>query len=445
MRLACLARPRPYLVAALLGGCKSGAKPLPLSSGDATPNTSSAASAAADGAPRLISDAPVFSAPIGAARIDRVDVVAGLVVAERVVRATGLTGAGTLWTTDVLHNVAWAPDAELRLQPAADGVAVFWRGLRDGKPVRTLVLLGPHGELRGEPIEMGATFCGTQDGLAWISPHTAGPRRVRARRWAEAGAQDVVILPPDRDPALVCGDHVVVVLSDGDDDLTASTFVPGDAVARTPVVVLRYTDFPDEEREHDAYSIGDDLGLVRVGVSGAVAMREVPRGAAGGPWRRLKHGLSPDDDVVTVDGDVAATLLVATHDAGTACAGAGSTSESVRAVRVDRKTGDESLVELAAPDCDRARGPFWIAAAPGGPVVAWVERRTSLPQKAAAIAGVAFRMLRADGVRAGRIDQDADAFVGGGCDERACSVAALVREPGSDGMQPAPIRVFGYP
>jgi hypothetical protein len=443
MRPACL--PLACFVPALLGGCKGGAKQRPPSWGDAAPSESGATLAAGDAEPRLLSDAPVFSAPIGAARIGGVDVVAGLVVAERVVRVMGLAGAGTSWTADALHGVGWAPDAELRLQPAAEGVAVFWRGLRDGKPVRTLVLLGPRGELRGEPIEMGATFCGTLDGLAWVSPHTTGPSRVRARRWAEAGARDVVTVPPDRDPALVCGDHAVVVLSDGDDDLTASTFVPGDAVARPPVVVLRYTDFPDEEREHDAYSIGDDLGLVRVGVSGAVAMREVPQGAAGGPWRRLKHGLSPDDDVVTVDGDLAATLLVATHDAGSACAGVGSTAESVRAVRVDRKTGEESLIELASPDCDRTRGPFWIAAAPGGPVVAWVERRTTLPQKAAAIAGVAFRVLRADGVRAGRIDQDADAFVGGGCDERACSMAALVREPGSDGMRPAPIRVFAYP
>jgi hypothetical protein len=35
--------------------------------------------------------------------------------------------------------------------------------------------------------------------------------------------------------------------------------------------------------------------------------------------------------------------------------------------------------------------------------------------------------------------------VDGGCDEGGCSVAALVREPGSDGMSPAAIRLFGYP
>jgi hypothetical protein len=428
----------------MLVGCRCGVKHASPST-DAALGASSAASAVTDAEMRSASAAAVFSAPIGAARVGRVDVVAGLVAAEGAVRVMGLADAGTLWIADALRGVAWAPDAELRLQPAADGVAVFWRGLRDRKPVRVLVLLGPQGEPRGEPIEVGATFCGNLDGLAWIGPHTTGPTRVKARRWSESEARDVAVVPSDRDPALVCGDHDVVVLGDGDDDLTASAFVPGDAAARPPIVALRDTDFADEQREHDAYSIGDDLGLVRVGVSGGVAMRDVPRGAVPGPWRRLKHTLAADDDVVTVDGDAAATILVVTHETDSGCAGVGSTSESVRAVRVDRKTGEESLLELASADCDRVRGPFWIAAAPGGPVVAWVERRTTLPSKSAPIAGVAFRVLRTDGVRAGTIEQQADAFVGGGCDDRACSVAALVREPGSDGMRPAPIRVFGYP
>lgn len=444
MRLARLAAPLPCLVPALLGGCKCGSKHAPTSTHD-TPSAASVASTVPDGGGQWISEASVFSAPIGATRVGRADVVAGLVAAEGVVRAIALADGGTVWTADALHGVAWAPDAELRLQPAGEGVAVLWRGLRDGKPVRTLVLLGPRGEPRGEPIEVGATFCGTTDGLAWISPHTTGPTRVRARQWSEPEARDVATVPPDRDPSLVCGDHDVVVLGDGDDDLTASTFVPGDTAAGPPIVALRDTDFADEQREHDSYSIGDDLGLVRVGASGAIAMREVSRGGAPGPWRRLKHRLSADDDVVTVDGDAVATLLVVTHEDDNACAGIGSTSESVRAIRVDRKTGEESLLELAPADCDRSRGPFWIAAAPGAPVVAWVERRTTLPPKAAAIVGVAFRVLGADGVRAGQIDQQADAFVNAGCDGRGCSVAALLREPDSEGMRPAPIGVFGYP
>jgi hypothetical protein len=268
---------------------------------------------------------------------------------------------------------------------------------------------------------------------------------VSARRWSDADVHEVLTLSPDREPSLVCGDHAVVVLGDGDDDLTVSTFVPGDAAATSPVVASRDADFTDDEREHDAYSIGDDLGLVRVGASGTVAMREVPRGGAPGAWRRLKHGLSADDDIVTVDGDNTATFLVVTNETDGACAEPGLTSESVRAIRVDRKTGEESQVELDSASCDRSRGPFWFAPAPGGPVVVWVERRTSTPPKSAAISRLAFRTLRPDGVRVGGIEQPADAFVSGGCDERDCSAAALVREPGSDGMHPAVIRVFSYP
>jgi hypothetical protein len=440
-----MAAPLAGLLPALIGGCRcGGGKRLPPSP-IATSSAASAAHPSTDAGARWVSDAPIFSAPIGATRVGHVDVVAGLVVAEGTVRATGITNGVAVWSIPAVHDAAWAPDAEIRLQSVADGIALLWRGLRAGKSARTLILLGPSGEPRGEPMEIGSTFCGTDDGLAWTGTHKSGPTPVNALRWSEHEAREILALAPDREPSLVCGDHAIVVLGDGDDDLTASTFTPGDATASPPIVASRDADFTDDEREHDAYSIGDDLGLVRVGASGSVAMREVPRAGVPGPWRRLKHGLSADDDIVTVDGDRAVTLLVVTHESDSACAEPGLTSESVRAIRVDRQTGEESVVELAPADCDRSRGPFWIAQAPGGPVVAWVERRTSAPPKSAAIAGMAFRALRSDGMGAGAIDQPADAFVSGGCDDRDCSAAALVREPGSDGMRPSVIRLFSYP
>jgi hypothetical protein len=311
---------------------------------------------------------------------------------------------------------------------------------------RALVLIGPRGELRGEPTEVGAAFCATADGLAWIDPRTSGPTRVLARRLGDAAAREVLSVSPDRDPALVCGDHAVVVLGDGDDDLTATAFVPG-AAAKPRVVAIRDADFgDDDEREHDAYTLGDDLGLVRVGSSGAVALREIPRDSVPTAWRRLKQTIPPDDDVVAVDGDADATLIAFTHDADDACPGIGSTAESVWVLRVDRKTGAESLLSLAPADCDRSPGPFWIAAAsPGGPTVAWVERTTKLPAKAAPIAGVALRTIAAGGTKGRRIELVADAVVDAGCDDRACSLAALVRPADGDGMQPEAISVFSYP
>jgi hypothetical protein len=235
-------------------------------------------------------------------------------------------------------------------------------------------------------------------------------------------------------------------LGDGDDDLTLTTFMPGESSAKPPIVAIRDADFHgDDEREHYTYSIGDDLGILRVGDSGSISMREVPRGGAPTPWRKLKHSLSEDDDVVAVDGDAAATLVVYTHETDDACPGVGSTADSVRALRVDRVTGEESKLDLARPNCEISPGPFWIAAAPGAPVVAWVERSAKVSPMSAPIRGLATRILRADGVRPRSIDIQADALADGGCDDRGCFAAALVRDPVTDGMRPAAIAAIAYP
>ena len=436
------------LVAA--GGCTCGSKTSVVPDAAATAAAASATPvtapsiAASAGAPPL--DASVFSAPIAAARVAHVDVVAGLVAAESVVRVLGMVDGKPAWSADALRGVSWSPDAELHLQPADGGVALMWRGMRDGKAGRTLVVLGPRGEPRSQPADVGSAFCATAEGVAWLDPRTTGPSRVLARRWADADAREVVSVSPERDASLVCGDHSVVVLGDGDDDLTEASFVPGDAAPQPPRVALRDADFgDDEEREHDAFTVGDDLGVVRVASSGAVAVRDVPRGGAPSPWRRLKNALGPDDDVVAVDGDADSTLVLFTREADESCPGVGSTAESVRALRVDRKTGTESVLELAPADCDRSPGPFWIAPSPGAPTIAWVERATKLPPKAAPVVGAAVRTLKTAGVVARRIDLQADALVDGGCDERGCSMAALLRPAGGDGMQPEAIGLLAYP
>ena len=171
-----------------------------------------------------------------------------------------------------------------------------------------------------------------------------------------------------------------------------------------------------------------------------------PRSGAPTPWRRLKQTIPPDDDVVAVDGDAESTLVVFTHDADEACPGVGSTAEAVRALRIDRKTGAESMLDLSPADCDHAPGPFWIAsAAPGGLTVGWVERMTKLPPKAPPISGVALRTLAAGGMKSRRIELQADAVSDGRCNASGCSLAGLMRPAGSDGMQPETIGVFAYP
>ena len=428
-------------------GCQQASPPR-----DAAAEASGGEAAASDSgvtptpAQALLSPA-VFSAPIAAIRVNRELVVAGLVAAEGVVRVMGLRDGPTAWTVDALKGVAWIPDADLKLQPAADGVALVWRGNLGGKAGASLVILGPRGEPRGDAVSIGAGACTTSEGVAWLDARSGDAgvaTRVRARRWTDPVAREVVSIPSERAATLTCGEHAMYVLGDGDDDLTVTAFTAGDSPG-PPTIAIRDKDFgDDDEREHEAYTVGDDLGIVRVGDSGTISLREIVSGHASA-WRRLKHALSEDDDVVAVDGDVASTLVVFTREASDPCTATDATPESVRALRVERETGEESSVLLAPARCDSAPGPFWIAPNAGGPLVAWTERRTKAAPNAAPIDAFAFRVLYRDHPGIGRVDVPADAVVDAACDETGCFAAALLRPPDSNGDRPGAIRGLRYP
>jgi hypothetical protein len=403
-----------------------------------------AAGADSASAARVDSVPFIFSAPIGATRFSGGDAVAGLVAKDGVVRAMGMMDGQVRFTTDILGPVAWSADAELTLQRAGDGLVLLWRGIYQGKNGRTVVLLGPEGNPRGEPFSVGAAFCAVRDGAVWITAE--GSPHVLSRRWTETAPREILAVAADHDPpSLVCGDSAVIILGEGDGDLTATWFAPGDVAPQHPRVVIRDADFGDDERDHDAYSFGDDLGLVRIGGSGSVTFRDVPRGGAPTAWRKVKKTIPADDDVVALDGDASAILVVMTHDSEAACPGVGSTAAGVRAIRIDRKSGDDAILDLAPADCAVTPGPFWISDSPVGQVVAWVERRERTSPDAPPISSLAYRVVHPDGVRSAKIDEPSDALVEGGCDSVGCSIAALVRSPGADAMQPSEIRVHHYP
>jgi hypothetical protein len=426
-----------------LAGCSRHPKPTGGTGATTSTEAGPTADASASAQPLPPPSEAVFSAPIAATTAGLLRVAAGLVVADRVIRVRATRAGSVVWTADVMHGATWAPDVDLRLMPALDGVAVLWGS---GSGARTMVILGPHGEPLEQPFLVGTSACATTDGIAWVDPHRAGPPKVRARRWREGAVHDAVSLPVDRDPALVCGDHVVFVLGDGDDDLTVTAFVPGEKDTAPPRVALRDGDFgSDDEREHEPYTYGDTLGLVRVGASGTVSMREISRAGAPSPWRTLKHKLGQEDDVVAVDGDGASTLVVLTRDAEDKCPGAGSNAVAVRALRVERSSGAESLVDLAAPDCDVSPGPFWVAPAPRGLAVAWTERAGHLAAGAAPVRRLAVRSIAPDGVKATGTDVSADALADGTCDESGCFAAVLRREGDNDAMTPESIGSVPYP
>jgi hypothetical protein len=389
---------------------------------------------------------PRFSRPIAAVRVgDGSTIVAGLVVPSSSIVAARMGADGkAIWSKAVLDGVAWSGGSDLRALPAPGGAAIVWRGLRGGQNVTQMVRLGADGELRSAATSVGAAACATDDALAWLDHGTSGTTHVRVLTWGNPAPLDVLTMGADRDPELVCGAHRLFALGSGEDDVTVTAASALEAGAPTPI--LRDRDFPtDEEREHDAYTVGDALGIVRMGDSGALAMRELGLGPKADPWRTLGTHIAADDDIVAVDADAKTVSIVYTHEQGDACDG--GPALAVRALRASRgEAAPETTLDVAAPACDRDPGPFWTGTIDRSLVVAWAERGHDRGPKSAPVSSLAYRVLD-DPSRssATRIELTAEDLVPAGCDKGHCYAVALVRPPGADGMQAEPVRVIAYP
>jgi hypothetical protein len=407
-----------------------------------------------------------LSAPIAATRIEAGDVVvAGLDVPARSIRVQRINPNDEV-TIDrtILEGVLWSSESDLKVVPAARGVAVTWRGLRGGKLVRQMIVLGPDLSPQGEIVTVAAASCATRDAL-WF---TDG-KRVHGRPWS--GQESKSQLPRDKEAALVCGQHRAFALLDEDDGTsvivlggggdagaapdaghTGGAGHPGDAgkvaVPQGAIALLKESEFgEDDQRECAEYTVGDDLGVVRLAASGAIAMREVQGGIAG-PLRKLKTTIPRDDDVVAVDASARGVVVVFTEDVADACGDAGATvpSTRVKALRIDRATFDESVVELSPGACGREVGPFFTGVQGDNVSVAWVERVPVKGQSRAPVAGLAHRLVVPAGPLGDlvRADQPADALVDAGCDGTRCYAVALARRPGMDAMVPGLARVIRY-
>jgi hypothetical protein len=400
-----------------------------------------------------------LSAPIAAARIEGGDVVvAGIDVPARSIRVQRINAKDEV-TSDrtIFEGALWSSESDLKVVPAAQGVAVTWRGLRSGKLVRQMLVLGADLTPKGESTNVAGTSCATRDAL-WF---TDG-KRVHGRPWAGVAIKSE--LPREKDAALVCGQHRAFALLDEEDGTSvlllgggaaadAGTDAAGDAgkkaVSPGAIQLLKESEFgEDDQRERAEYTAGDDLGVVRLAASGAIAMREVKAGAAG-PLRKLKTTIGRDDDVVAVDASARAVVIVFTEDVGDSCPGAGGTtipSTRVKALRIDRTTFEESTVELSPGSCGREVGPFFTGVLGDDVSVAWVERVPVKGQSRAPIAGLAHRLVVPSGPLADlvRSEQPADALVDAGCDGKSCYAVALARRAGMDAMVPGIARVIRY-
>ena len=386
----------PFVVLAIAqaaGGCtcSKGGEAAP----DASPTTSSDASEEAT-APTASSDGGGLSAPIAAARIDADDVViAGLDVAAKAIRVQRIDPSDHVAADrTVLEGVKWSSESDLKVVSAAKGAAVTWRGLRNGKMVRQMIVLNADLTTKGDIVDVTGASCATRDAL-WFSDG----KRAHGRPWT--GSAVKTELPREKDAALVCGVHRAFALLDEDDGTSvmplgatgADAGAADAAIAVTPgaIALLKESDFgEDEQRERTEYTAGDDLGVVRVASSGALAIREVRDGVAQ-PLRKLKSSVGRDDDVVAVDASPKQVIVVYTQDVGDACPGSqDSTTPStrVKAVRIDRATFEESVVELAPGVCGKELGPFFtgaledaVSAARGArsPRGRWPDRRSRPP------------------------------------------------------------------
>lgn len=389
-----------------------------------------------------------LSAPIAAARGEQGDVVvAGLDVGARAIRVQRISAKDeVLAERTVFEGAGWTSEAELKMMPAGGGVAIVWRGLRSKKPVRQAVILGPDLAPIGDVTDIAPASCATRDAL-W---YTDG-KRIHSRPWMTAPSR--LEMPGDKEGAvLVCGVHRAFGLVD--DDVGTSLLSWGGTDGGTPKVLvtslLKESDYgEDDQRERPEYTVGDDVGVVRLSVAGALSLREVRSGVVG-PLRKLKTIIPHDDDVVAVDASARMVVIVFTEDVGDSCPKAdgatASSSTRVKALRVDRATFEESTVELSPGMCGREVGPFFTGALGDAVSVAWVERLSVAGTPRAPIAGLAHRTVPASGPAGelARIEQAADALVDAGCDGARCYAVALARRAGMDAMVPGLARVLRY-
>jgi hypothetical protein len=410
----------------------------------------SGAEGAIVGSPR---PAAAFAQPIAAARVKTGTVmVAGLAPSRGVIAVENLGDDGAArWTVDVLSGISGGPNVELHVFPTTDGAAVVYRGRKGERQVTQAALVDASGRVSGPAFDAGPAACATDDALAWIERPSGGAARVLALPWGKTTPAEILSVPAERDPALVCGTKTAFALGDGERDTTIATrataMVPtpqgSPGASPRPRVIIRDRDFTDEEREHDTFVVGDALGLVRVGQSGSLSLREV--GAEPSPWRHLGTKLTEADDVVAVDGDSEATTVVFTHDdGGGGCDG--PSAPGVRTLRVSRKSPLDASFELAPAACGRELGPFWTGSVGEAFVVAWVERASVRGSGEPPIVGFSYRTITSAGLgELRRVARPSDEMVDAGCDKDRCYAVALVRPPQAAEPQAESVEVLAYP
>lgn len=418
---------------AALAGCRGCTKSESQEHSSA-PGTAAAVSASAPGA----ATGTGLRAPIAAAHVDGSVIVVGVDADGKAIRAVQLDAkSGVTASRVVLDDVGPSPDSELKLHVhPADGAFFTWRGLRHGKLVRELVRLDASLAPKGEPASVPGASCATRE-AAWFTDGV----RATSKGWANTAS--TIQLPKDADASLLCGASRAFAVLEHDDNTSVLALADG----AKPIEVLREKDFGDDEaRDTSEYTVGDDVGFVRVGDSGSVAFREVHDNAVQ-PLHKLKTSIPKDDEPETVDASSDMLVVIHTRDDSASCSSGdrNDAATKVLALRVRRDTLEESNVEIATGKCGTEIGPFFTGALGKSIAIAWPERARGAGKARAPIVALSHATLSATGTpKVERIEQAADVLVDAGCDGTHCYAVALTRPEGAEPTAPGTLKVLRY-
>lgn len=379
-----------------------------------------------------------MSAPIGAVHLGKGRVVvAGLDVPAKGLRVR-VFDAGRPAPLDAAADpmlfageLTWSSDAEVSgyAAPSGSSGAVFvWSGSAGGKRVRRAVRLDAAAAPSGAPFEVMSATCASADGMHW-----SDGRAITGRAWSGAPLTPHT-LAEEKEASIFCSTRAAFALVDDEDGVSVMR-LDGDAGA--PVPLWRDAELAkDELRERGEFVVDQDFGLVRLGASGALVLREVRAGALG-PLRKLSTTLSKDEEIVAVDAAASHVVLVARTDVSARCppGDAGRSSAKLRVLRVDRASFEERTFDVAPTECGAELGPFFTGVTRAGVSVAWAERGPTAGG-AAPITGLSWITVDARGELSGPVRRalEADALADAGCDPDGCWAGALLRRPGTDVM-----------
>lgn len=381
---------------------------------------------------------PRVSLPFGAVRShDGSFLVAGYSVPQKSIAVYRADREGKAsWQKEILAGTKWTEDAFTRWFADGAGGGVLIAMTDKG---RKAVRVKSDGTI-ADPVAISGTYCATGDNLVWVD----AKRRVQSMALATGASSTLGVLPEGREPRLVCARSRAFVVGDGEEDV--SLLVPKAGVNAPYERVFSDADFKGEElRDTFEFATARDIGVIRIGMAGTIAIRE-KSGEALLPIHKWTSRLAEDDVVVDVEGTEKTALLVVTHEEDGHCGDASiHMATRVSALRFDRLSKKEESLALAPATCDRELGPFWTDVVGDAIVVSWVERAPTPQKTDAPIVALSFVAVRPNGIsELQHISLRADGAVNAGCSQEGCDVVALVREPGATVMAPEAVHAFHF-